>query len=77
MSLWIKCDICGEYGMHPSMDKIQDKKYNFTDWLMMDNVDLCRNCAKKIPWIKEINNRLVWEDNYNEEDVIKYIRENL
>lgn len=77
MSLWIMCDICKEKGMHPGCDNIQHKKYDFDDWLMMDSVDLCKKCAKKIPWITEKNGVLVWEENYDENDVLKYIRDNL
>lgn len=74
MSLWIKCDICGDEIMHPSMkSKIDFESNELEDWLMMDVIDLCRNCAVKIDFINEVNGKLVWDGNYDEDDVLEHI----
>jgi len=48
MSLWVRCDICLEGFMHPSMKERNEKHYSSEEgWLFMENFDICPSCKKK------------------------------
>lgn len=47
MSLWVKCDICGNDYMHPKVENRSKEHYERNStWLHMDEFDICGYCLR-------------------------------
>lgn len=85
MSLYIKCDLCGEFSMHPGdiKDTVYEEKGNKTtvdldNWLMTDNYDICFNCLRdKLDAVEMIANRYVLKDEFKTDDLEKVVEEKI
>jgi len=70
MTDWIMCDLCGEYSMHPK----HKGAVTLENWLMMETLDFCEDCVKKLDFITYKNGHMVINSDVTEEYVTNYIR---